>query len=464
MLVVNNLQMPYRYFPSNKTYKKRNNWISELDTVVVSYKLINCINKFTVHQTDWLPSDHAPISIELQLPKINLEIMLSRASNLGGHGSLMGKVAPERMANRPIGYRQIDLSKFSDSIGSASTPEFNNNVNLMADNISNSLYNIVSSSRMSNSDHSNVSRSVAGTDASLTSSRWERLLQDPDDTRVWKAINWKGQLTFNNLYDETPSDIEFKSFYDTHITNQGQESQSDMLNDINAINVPILDSQIVPSEVIEQINIMKSDKSCGLDGIPPGVYKLLTPEWIILITALFNLIFTSSCYPISWSKAKLFMLFKRGNRKDPNNYRGISVINSIAKLFDMILCGRLETWFKPFREQAGAQKGRGCIEHIVTLRLLSDYAKKKKTKLFMTFVDFSKAYDLVPRNMLFGVLKRLGCGAVMLSVLISMYSVTQSIIGTAIITTAIGVRQGSPTSCLLFILYVNDLIKLIKET
>jgi len=79
MLVVNNLQTPSRYFPSNKTYKKRNNWISELDTVVVSHKLIKCINEFTVHQTDWLSSDHAPISIELQLPKINLEIMLSRA-------------------------------------------------------------------------------------------------------------------------------------------------------------------------------------------------------------------------------------------------------------------------------------------------------------------------------------------------------------------------------------------------
>ena len=267
--------------------------------------------------------------------------MLSRASNLGGHGSLMGKVVQERMANRPIGYRQIDLSKFSSAIGSVSTPEFNNDVNLMADNISNSLYNIVSSSKMSKSEHSDVSRSVAGADAPLSSSIWDRLLQDPDDTRVWKAINWKGQLTFNGLYNETPSDIEFKSFYDTHITNQSQESQSDMMNDINAVNVPILDSQIDPSEVIEQINVMKSDKSCGLDGIPPGVYKLLTPEWIILITTLFNLIFTSSCYPISWSKAKLFMLFKRGNRKDPNNYRGISIINFIAKLFDMILCSRL---------------------------------------------------------------------------------------------------------------------------
>ena len=52
----------------------------------------------------------------------------------------------------------------------------------------------------------------------------------------------------------------------------------------------------------------------------------------------------------------------------------------------------------------------------------------------------------------------------MLGVIVAMYSVTQNILGTAIITTIIGVRQGSPTSCLLFILYVNDLIKLLKET
>ena len=118
----------------------------------------------------------------------------------------------------------------------------------------------------------------------------------------------------------------------------------------------------------------------------------------------------------------------------------------------MVLCNRLELWFKPYREQAGAQRGRGCIEHIVSLRLLTDYAKKKNKKLFITFVDFSKAYDLVPQHMLFSVLKHLGCGAVMLGAISAMYSVTQSVIGTAIITTVIGVRQGSPASCLLFVI------------
>ncbi|XP_068233530.1 uncharacterized protein [Palaemon carinicauda] len=51
----------------------------------------------------------------------------------------------------------------------------------------------------------------------------------------------------------------------------------------------------------------------------------------------------------------------------------------------------------------------------------------------------------------------------MIAALVAIYHATRGIIGTAVITAAVGVRQGSPTSCILFVLYVNDLIKLIKE-
>ncbi|CAL4067392.1 unnamed protein product, partial [Meganyctiphanes norvegica] len=51
----------------------------------------------------------------------------------------------------------------------------------------------------------------------------------------------------------------------------------------------------------------------------------------------------------------------------------------------------------------------------------------------------------------------------MLLALIAVYKSTQSVIGSALITATMGVRQGSPTSCLLFVLFVNDLIKMIKE-
>ena len=62
------------------------------------------------------------------------------------------------------------------------------------------------------------------------------------------------------------------------------------------------------------------------------------------------------------------------------------------------------------------------------------------------------------------ILKRTGCGVIMLGAISAMYSVTESVICSAVFTATIEVRQGSPTSCLLFLHYVNDLIKLIKNS
>ena len=71
-------------------------------------------------------------------------------------------------------------------------------------------------------------------------------------------------------------------------------------------------------------------------------------------------------------------------------------MDTCAKLYDSVLNNRLQKWWTPDREQAGAQQGRGCQEHIVTLRLLMDYAPCKKNELFVVYEDFSKAYDRVP--------------------------------------------------------------------
>ncbi len=59
-----------------------------------------------------------------------------------------------------------------------------------------------------------------------------------------------------------------------------------------------------------------------------------------------------------------------------------------------------------------------------------------------------------PRKMLFHVLKRLGCGSLMISALVAMCTLTESWIGTALVTVAVGVKQGSPTPCILFAIFV----------
>ena len=121
-------------------------------------------------------------------------------------------------------------------------------------------------------------------------------------------------------------------------------------------------------------------------------------------------------------------------------------------------------WYKPSVEQAGCQEKRGCIEQILTLRLLCDYAKKKRVKLYLLYIDFEKAYDKVSRKMLLDILKSLGCGGRFLSVLAKIYSNIKLVFKIAVISTSIGVRQGAASSCLLFIIFLDVMVKMINQS
>ena len=146
-----------------------------------------------------------------------------------------------------------------------------------------------------------------------------------------------------------------------------------------------------------------------------------------------------------------------------SNYRGISILDTMAKIFDTMILNRLKFWGEVDKCQAGASAGRECLEQIFTVRMAIDTAIKKKSKLYLTFVDFRAAYDTVPRNKLVETLKRRGCGRLMLMVIQAMYKSTKAVLKSAIITTSIGIRQGAPSSCYLFVLYLDTMVHRLKE-
>ncbi len=86
--------------------------------------------------------------------------------------------------------------------------------------------------------------------------------------------------------------------------------------------------------------------------------------------------FSQGNYTLEWSKTKLVTIFKEGNRYEIKNYRGISIMNSIAKLYDMVLYSQLQQLFTLCLEQEGSQGKRGYIEFIVFL-VLCDSEKEK---------------------------------------------------------------------------------------
>ena len=449
LAIVNNAKIKNKHFNSKLTYKQGRIWTSELDLCIMSPNLLNSITNFNIIQDFSLPSDHAPLSITLK-QCLCLDTLLEHATYLGDHAVFYSR-NKRNVCKKPIKYSQVDPPCFLNKLSLYELPSIDIEIESVVKNMSETLYDCAADSRVS----------VQPPQTDLSISRWDRLLDGNSDKQVWAAINWRGLVNdINPLESIGPSDEQFKEFFD-------QALNSDELTSLDQITsntyVPVLDDPINEYEVREQIANLKIDKAAGTDGIPPGVIKILPPTWIMFITVLLNKLFLSSIYPQSWAIAKLFTIFKKGDKNLPSNYRGITIINCLAKLFDMILCKRLQLWFQPYREQAGSQRGRGCLEHITTLRLITDFAAKRKIKLYIVFVDFAQAYDKVSRVVLFSILKRLGCGATMLLALIAMYKTTQSVIGTTLITASVGVRQGSPTSCLLFVLFVNDLIKIIRE-
>jgi hypothetical protein len=105
-------------------------------------------------------------------------------------------------------------------------------------------------------------------------------------------------------------------------------------------------------------------------------------------------------------------LFKGGDASKFDNYRGIMVGPILAKLFAMILDKRLSEWAEQHglraKGQAGFRKDYRTTDQLFILRTLIEQSKAKKKPLYCYFVDLKKAFDTMPREVLWQVLVGLG--------------------------------------------------------
>ena len=104
---------------------------------------------------------------------------------------------------------------------------------------------------------------------------------------------------------------------------------------------------------------------------------------------------------MKWREGLIVSLFKKGDKEDSGNYRGITLLSVVGKVFCKILNDRLVQYLNKsgkIREgQAGFRVGRCCIDNIFTLNELIQGRLKEGEKTFAFFLDIQKAYDLVWR-------------------------------------------------------------------
>ena len=161
-----------------------------------------------------------------------------------------------------------------------------------------------------------------------------------------------------------------------------------------------------------------------------------------------------------------FHCIKKGSQDDVNNYRGITLLSTLGKLFTSILNNRLKTWAEEYHvyveAQAGFRASMGTTDHIFVMHGVINHLSNKGEKLFCAFVDFTKAFDYVVREVIWYKLIKIGVRGKILNIIMSMYKHVKSKvkINNSIsigFECNLGVRQGECLSPFLFAMYINDL-------
>jgi exonuclease III len=236
----------------------------------------------------------------------------------------------------------------------------------------------------------------------------------------------------------------------------------------NDIECTQLNADITLGEVQQAFKKLKRYKAAGIDGIKPEFLLDAADTLYQPLLTVFNKILREG-YSESLSIGIIHALYKGGDCTQFDNYRGITVGPVLAKVFAMILEARISQWAEAndlrAKGQAGFRKDYRTTDNLFILRTLTEQAKLQKKKLYTCFVDFKKAFDTVPRDLLWQVLERLGIRGRILECLRSMYRQDQACLHhpeeglTPTFLCRIGVKQGCPLSPLLFGLFIDGLEK-----
>ena len=302
-----------------------------------------------------------------------------------------------------------------------------------------------------------------------------RNLKDKKPREYWNLLNPK-KRKINNAININPLHDHFKSL--------GEQPNSGDIN-ICADDIPdegdeILNNDFTTIEINKLINKLKNNKSSGIDNITNEFLKHSPENYKKLLVKLFNVILKTGIIPSEWSISFISPIYKnKGEKSDPNNYRGISIISCLGKLFTALINERL-TKFADINdiigeEQAGFRAGYSTQDHIFTLHAiiesylnqLNNIPTKKRPYLYCAFIDYQKAFDLVDRQCLWTKLLACNIKGRIMKLIFNLYQNTKACVKlnnklSKSFNCNVGVRQGDNLSPLLFAIFLNDFEQFIS--
>ncbi|KAI3357643.1 hypothetical protein L3Q82_016052 [Scortum barcoo] len=225
-----------------------------------------------------------------------------------------------------------------------------------------------------------------------------------------------------------------------------------------------VDSSITQAEVTEVVRKLLGGKAPGVDEIRPEYLKSLDVVGLSWLTCLCNIAWRLGTVPLEWQTGVVVPLFKKGDRRVCSNYRGITLLQPPREGLrqgtgeENSADSRPSDWIQ--EEQCGFRPGRGTVDQLYTLRRVLEGLWEFAQPVHMCFVDLEKAFDRVPRGILWGVLREYGVRGPLLRAVRSLYDQSRSLVRIAgsksdLFPVHVGLRQGCPLSPVLFIIFMD---------